>query len=290
MAKPVPVAAPIAMPIADEIKGDPTRDHLSTGQEAPYSLDDADPLPPKLEPVAGPPRLRERGANEIQPLPPTVEAESVPNTMAHRSPPMVPGPGTRSRPTALGYFRIIVVGLLTLGLMALVFVGFGYFTGQLYSWNWKEVAPHEGQCRLLMLGDPESISEMGEIGSSAEKRFESRLPLSRIHTAIGWFDVAEGSLPFTPFESIAKGERDRRAMKLAGSVVKEGTIKMVVRGKAVEGREYHIESPDEGLVIERLYFVADSPTARIYTLTIWGKNVREDHPAVSKFFNSFQLD
>jgi hypothetical protein len=198
--------------------------------ESPLSLDDAAPLPPREKP--GPQR----------------DTEPVTQTRVNAPP--------KRSPLRMGVYATLSL-LLTLLLMAGIYMAFRYGNGLIPDGDWKTFAPPEGNCSIRMPGDPvaEEIpaSGPGELGG---KRFTVKRWFERVEVSFGWMDYDATKLLEQRFGQFVLPLRDREIKRLNGKLIGESPVNYTVKGRTIEDRLVTIEL-ENGKAFLHIYFDAD---------------------------------
>jgi WD40 repeat protein len=88
-----------------------------------------------------------------------------------------------------------------------------------------------------------------------------------------------------PFQAFCEHEQKKTIELIKGKLVKEQDLKL----GSHTGKEFQIEVPGGGMLLERIFLVKDDPEVRIHIVSVAGPLVKPDAPAVAKYFGSLKL-
>jgi WD40 repeat protein len=197
------------------------------------------------------------------------------------------------------------VGLL-LGIAAIVLVlcgGFGtlvFFVGKavvnaaanpaIPESEWQTVRPQGCRCSVSMPGWPNHMLRNGP-GSTPATGWKSGVALPKYHRTflIAFGEVAPGYLAElgpNPLLALARGEAENVRKQSGGKPLEERDLTW----DGVPAREFVMELPDNGLLIERVMLVPQPLGSTAYVLAVEGQRLRPDSPEVGRFFSSLQID
>ncbi len=217
----LPVAKPVEIP-------------TSQNQEMPLSLDDATPLPPPEPP---------------KPIfqPATVERR-------------IPEPPPKRSPVRTALYASISL-LLTLAVMAGVYMAFRYGDGQIPDSDWKTFRPPDGNCSILMPGHPEAeeipAANFGELGG---KRFTVKRWFERVEVTFGWMDY-DAKVVDQRFGDVVLSLRDREIKRLKGKLLGESEVNFKAGDRKIAARLVNIDL-EKGKAFLQFYVDADPERLR----------------------------
>jgi hypothetical protein len=189
-------------------------------QDAPYSLDDAPPLP----------RDERR---DLEESPKQAKIKLVP---------------------------LAISCAVTLLLMAMIYLAFHYppsryGRGEIPPGAWELFHPPEGHCSILMPGGPtgEAIPADG-FAAFGGKLFVVKRWFEGVEVAFGWVDLDADKALDKRFEELAGGVRDRELKRLQGKTQEEARVIVAPKnGHHYEVRQYLINSDQGNEVLQVLF-------------------------------------
>jgi hypothetical protein len=196
-------------------------------------------------------------------------------------------PSAPPRPTSRrpGRRAWILSLALTALAVALVWAAFRYQSGVVPASAWRDFEPPDAGFRVRLPAEPVEVPfEATDPRVRAAKRFRAVRWFEGVVAEVAWLQVGEAILIPGAFEQLAIVLRDHTAARHGGTVEREG----VVRFDKHEGREYQIRTPN-GLIVERFLLVPGRSGPRIVVLSVAGKRLTGDSPAVRTFFDSLRI-